>query len=140
MAQYGLVRRKVAGCVFGLASIAGATRGRPLCKKWGIWTSSKSLALSLDREQVLCQGGHPSTPVSGVDTAHSGAYTDSMARYVIVSLCTPAGDVSRAIEHGTWSIQIPPFASTAGGALEDGLEAERSRTGTEAADAVLNGF
>ena len=37
-------------------------------------------------------------------------------------------------------IGLPPFASTAGGALRDGQETQRIRTGTVAADAVLNGF
>ena len=104
MALYGMERRKVAGCVFGLKSIAAQTRGLPLCKAWGIWTSSKSLSLALSGPEVRCQGGHPSTAVSGKDTAHSGTYTDHFARYVIKSLCTPREEVLHAMQNGKWSI------------------------------------
>ena len=104
MQLYNMTRRKVAGCVFGLESIAARTRGLPLCKAWGIWTSSKSLSLALSGPEVRCQGGHPSTPVSGIDTAHSGNYLDRMAKYVIKSLCTSHDDVLRDMGSKTWSI------------------------------------
>ena len=69
-----------------------------------VYTHADSLSLALSGPEVHCQGGHPSTPVSGVDTAHSGTYPDRMARYVVKSLCTPADDILRDMGSGTWSL------------------------------------
>ena len=80
--DHGMVGRKVAGCVFGLSSIIEATRGRPLCKAWGIWTNSKPLAVALDGPHVRCSGCVDSVAVGGRDTAHTGSYTDAFASFV----------------------------------------------------------
>ena len=88
--KYRMRRFKAAGCVFGLKSIISSTRDLPLCKAWGIWTNSYPLIVALDSPKVLCQGGHPSTPVGGADTAHSGAYPNDFAYYVNTAFSTRA--------------------------------------------------
>ena len=107
--KYQMKRFKAAGCVFGLKSIIPSTRGLPLCKAWGIWTNSAPLATALSDPRVLYQGGHPSTPVSGANTAHSGAYPNDFAHFVNTAFSTrvaPALDLLRQSGHfQAWQLE-----------------------------------
>ena len=99
--KHGLVKYSVSGCQFGMVSIAAKTRGLPLCKAWGIWTNHPALSRALDSTHVHCQGGHPTTPVSGQDTAHSGVYPDSFAKFIHAVLTTPIADIEHMISTNT---------------------------------------
>ena len=98
--KYHMKRFKAAGFVFGLKSIMPSTRNLPLCKAWGIWTTSVPLAVALSDPRVLCRVGHPSTPVFGANTAHSGAYPDDFARFVLLSLSTRVASAWDLLRHG----------------------------------------
>ena len=108
--QYGLKSFKVSGCRFGLASIVSKTRGQPLCKAWRIWTNNPSLSAGLDGRHVICQGGHPSTPVSGADTAHSGTYPDGFAKFVNKVITTPLDELQLMATNNSWPVvgKCPP--------------------------------
>ena len=101
-AKFRMERRKVAGCSMGLTSVVGKTQGELLCKAWGIWTNHPSLSLALKGPHVRCSGGHPSVPVGGADTEHSGSYPDALARLVHLAITTTADDVPALVESQRW--------------------------------------
>ena len=81
--KYKLEYRKVSGCAVGLISRNPRTRGQLLCKAWGIWSNNMYV---LDRLSGLeCNKQHPSIPVNGRDTEHSGHYTDKLAKTLHVA-------------------------------------------------------
>ena len=95
--KHGMTLHKVSGCRFGLVSVTAKTRGLPLCKAWGVWTNHPVLSRALNGSRVRCQGGHPSTPVSGQDTAHSGIYPDAFARFIHSTLTEPAAELENMV-------------------------------------------
>ena len=106
MAKYRMVRRKVAGCAFGLKSICGPTRGMPLCKCWGIWTNNYPLSIALDGPHVQCPGGHVKVPVAGQNTAHSGAYPDDLALFVHTALTSSEDHMRQMIDMRAWPVNL----------------------------------
>ena len=81
-----MVYRKVPGCSVGLVSCNRATEGKPLCKAWGIWINNHVLADSLP--SLVCDGSHDCIAVQGVDTEHSGCYTDRFAKILMFISCS----------------------------------------------------
>ena len=123
---------------FGLKSNIESTRGRPLCKAWGIWTNSPSLALALDGPHVICPGGCPSTPVSGRSTAHSGDYPDNFAIFVNTALSRAADDVRQMISKKTWPVKWG--CSVGADAVSDNLKhASRRDSGLSGSGVAHNG-
>ena len=88
-----MTKHKVSGCAFGLTSIATRTRGRPLCKAWGVWTNNESLNIALETRFVRCSGCKPKTAVEGLDTAHSGSYPDPLAKFLNKIITMPVDAV-----------------------------------------------
>ena len=81
--KYQLEYRKVSGCAVGLISRNPQTRGQLLCKAWGVWSNNLYV---LDRLSGLeCNKRHPSIPVNGQDTEHSGHYTNQLAKTLHVA-------------------------------------------------------
>ena len=107
--KHGMVRCRVAGCQFGMVSVAAKSRGLPLCKAWGVWTNHPSLSRALNSTHVQCQGGHPTTPVSGQDTAPSGVYPDSFAKFIHAVLTTPVAEVETMISTNTLPVVGRPL-------------------------------
>ena len=78
------------GCMFGLKSVARATKGLPIRKPWTVATDCPELAKALDRK---CVGGWRHVdPVTGYWSAHAScsgvntkiteSYTDEMAQAI----------------------------------------------------------
>ena len=92
----------------------------PLCKAWGVWTNSSSLALALDGPHVRCAGGHPSVPVGGADTEHSGSYPENFAIFVHTALAASEQDVAARVEAHCWPCNLgSPIIS---GRVNDGRD------------------
>ena len=80
------------GCMFGLKSVARATKGLPIRKPWTVATDCHELTKTLDRK---CVGGWwhvdpvtgawtPHASCSGVNTKITESYTDEMAQAIHV--------------------------------------------------------
>ena len=108
----------------------------PLCKAWGIWTNSRSLALALEGPHVRCSGGHPSVAVGGADTEHSGSYPDNLALFILSSITSSVDEVEAMVELQRWPCNLgsPPIPDGAGdGRVDDQLGLTPAGTGTDGA-------
>ena len=86
VAKYGFEYRSVPGCSVGLMSINPKTKGKLLCKAWGVWSNNPEILNQLSK--LGCNKAHPVVGVCGEDTEHSGNYTDRFAKTLHIAFRT----------------------------------------------------
>ena len=80
--KFGMEYCPVSGCAVGLKSIESSTLGKPLCKVWGFWCNQTNLINALKQPNMQCNKKHESIPTTGTNTAHSGNYTNQLAKII----------------------------------------------------------